>query len=317
MSEARPPFPPFTEETALPKVQAAEDAWNTRDPERVALAYTEDSVWRNRDKFVTGRAEIVEFLTAKWERELDYALRKSLWAFTDDRIAVRFQYESHDATGQWLRSYGNELWEFDDEGLMRRREASINDLPIAETTAGSSGRGRSPSAGSSSRWAERGQSAAAAAVARSVSVRLRSVVSGAQRYVTTRPIAQTPAAISIDGPIPSLSIPTGSRNVPACRADPAASRPRTRRRCRAARTGRSRPGRRRSGRPQIALKNAKPAKRGDAGSRRRPARSRRRSAAVVATITQNEVSSSGRRPDPLDHRASRRARRGTRPCSWR
>jgi nuclear transport factor 2 (NTF2) superfamily protein len=130
---SRPPVPPFTRETALQKVQAAENAWNTRDPERVAGAYTEDSVWRNRDQFVTGRAEIVAFLTAKWEREQDYALRKSLWAFTEDRIAVRFQYESHDAAGQWFRSYGNELWEFDHEGLMRRREASINDLPIAES----------------------------------------------------------------------------------------------------------------------------------------------------------------------------------------
>jgi nuclear transport factor 2 (NTF2) superfamily protein len=129
---ARPPVPPFTRETALQKVQAAENAWNTRDPERVALAYTEDSVWRNRDQFVHGRAEIVAFLTAKWERELDYALRKSLWAFTDDRIAVRFQYECRDASGQWWRSYGNENWEFDAEGLMRRREASINDVRIAE-----------------------------------------------------------------------------------------------------------------------------------------------------------------------------------------
>jgi uncharacterized protein len=127
---SRPPLPPFTEETARAKVQAAEDAWNTRDPERVAGAYTPDSVWRNRDAFVTGRDEIVVFLTRKWERELDYALRKELWAFTDDRIAVRFQYESHDASGQWWRSYGNELWEFSPEGLMRRREASINDLRI-------------------------------------------------------------------------------------------------------------------------------------------------------------------------------------------
>jgi uncharacterized protein len=126
----RPPLPPFTHETALRKVQAAEDAWNTRDPERVSLAYTEDSVWRNRDQFVTGRAEIVAFLTAKWERELDYVLRKSLWAFTEDRIAVRFQYECRDASGQWWRSYGNENWEFDAHGLMRRREASINDLAI-------------------------------------------------------------------------------------------------------------------------------------------------------------------------------------------
>ncbi|GAA0383997.1 nuclear transport factor 2 family protein [Microbispora corallina] len=129
---ARPPVPPFTEETARQKVQAAEDAWNTRDPERVALAYTEDSEWRNRDRFVTGRREIVEFLTGKWERELDYALRKDLWSFSGNRIAVRFQYESRDADGQWWRSYGNELWEFTPEGLMSRREASINDVPIDE-----------------------------------------------------------------------------------------------------------------------------------------------------------------------------------------
>jgi len=113
-------------------VQAAEDAWNTRDPVRVSLAYTEDSVWRNRDQFVTGRTEIAAFLTQKWERELDYALRKSLWCHDENRIAVRFQYESHDSGGQWFRSYGNELWEFDENGLMRRREASINDLPIDE-----------------------------------------------------------------------------------------------------------------------------------------------------------------------------------------
>ena len=130
---ARPPFPPFDEDSARQKVQAAEDAWNTREPERVALAYTEDSVWRNRDQHVNGRAEIVEFLTQKWQRELDYALRKELWAFHADRIAVRFQYECHDADGQWWRCYGNELWEFDDEGLMRRREASINDLAIGES----------------------------------------------------------------------------------------------------------------------------------------------------------------------------------------
>jgi nuclear transport factor 2 (NTF2) superfamily protein len=129
----RPPLPPFTAETAAQKVQAAEDAWNTRDPERVAGAYTEDSVWRNRHEFITGRAAIVELLTRKWERELDYALRKNLWAFTEDRIAVRFQYESHDRDGQWWRSYGNELWEFDEHGLMRRREASINDVPIDES----------------------------------------------------------------------------------------------------------------------------------------------------------------------------------------
>ena len=133
MTEPRPPFPPFDRASALAKVQAAEDAWNTRDPHRVSLAYTEDSVWRNRDEFLTGRAEIVAFLTRKWERELDYVLRKSLWGYTDDRIAVRFQYEWRDAGGQWFRSYGNELWEFDERGLMRRREASINDVPIAET----------------------------------------------------------------------------------------------------------------------------------------------------------------------------------------
>ena len=132
MTEARPPFPPFDEEAALTKVQAAEDAWNTRDPHRVSLAYTPDSVWRNRDTFLTGREQIVESLTAKWERELDYVLRKSLWGFRHHRIAVRFQYEWHDAGGQWFRSYGNELWEFADDGLMRRREASINDVTIAE-----------------------------------------------------------------------------------------------------------------------------------------------------------------------------------------
>jgi len=133
MPEERPPFPPFTAETAAQKVQAAEDAWNTRDPERVAGAYTVDSVWRNRDTFLTGRQEIVAFLTQKWERELEYALRKSLWTFADNRIAVRFQYESHDREGRWWRSYGNELWEFDEHGLMRRREASINDLGITES----------------------------------------------------------------------------------------------------------------------------------------------------------------------------------------
>ncbi|MBV7704505.1 nuclear transport factor 2 family protein [Nocardia nova] len=132
MSETRPPYPPFTLETAAQKVQAAEDAWNTRDPQRVALAYTPDSAWRNRDQFITGREQIVEFLTAKWERELGYALRKSLWGFRGNRMAVRFQYEWHDRTGQWWRSYGNELWEFTDQGLMARREASINDVPITE-----------------------------------------------------------------------------------------------------------------------------------------------------------------------------------------
>ena len=132
MSEAKPPLPPFSSESAAQKVQAAEDAWNTRDPGRVALAYTIDSVWRNRDVFVTGRDEIVAFLTQKWERELDYRLIKSLWSFTDNRIAVRFQYEYHNAAGRWFRAYGNELWEFDDDGLMRRREASINDVSIDE-----------------------------------------------------------------------------------------------------------------------------------------------------------------------------------------
>ncbi|HEY3727265.1 MAG TPA: nuclear transport factor 2 family protein [Solirubrobacteraceae bacterium] len=129
----RPPLPPFTAQTAAQKVQAAEDAWNSRDPERVSLAYSEDSVWRNRDTFVRGRAEIVRFLAGKWERELDYALRKSLWTFAENRIAVRFQYECHDRDGQWWRSYGNELWEFDQHGLMTRREASINDLVIDES----------------------------------------------------------------------------------------------------------------------------------------------------------------------------------------
>ncbi|KJY19244.1 MULTISPECIES: DUF1348 family protein [Streptomyces] len=126
----RPPLPPFTDETARAKVQAAEDAWNSRDPERVALAYTEDSVWRNRDRFLAGRDEIRAFLADKWERELDYRLRKELWAHTGNRISVRFEYEWHDASGQWWRSHGNEQWEFDDDGLMRRREASINDVPI-------------------------------------------------------------------------------------------------------------------------------------------------------------------------------------------
>jgi nuclear transport factor 2 (NTF2) superfamily protein len=132
MSDEKPPLPPFTYETALQKVQAAEDAWNTCEPERVALAYTVDSVWRNRDVFVNGREEIVAFLNQKWERELEYALRKNLWCFHGNRIAVRFRYESHDPRGQWWRSYGNELWEFDEHGLMRRREASINDVRIDE-----------------------------------------------------------------------------------------------------------------------------------------------------------------------------------------
>ena len=130
---ARPPLPPFTRETAERKVQAAEDAWNTRDPQRVAQAYTEDTVWRNRSEFLTGRAEVEAFLARKWDTELDYVLRKELWAFTEDRIAVRFQYEWHDAAGQWWRSYGNEQWEFDAEGYMRRREASINDVRIEES----------------------------------------------------------------------------------------------------------------------------------------------------------------------------------------
>jgi hypothetical protein len=124
--------PPFTLETALRKVRLAEDAWNSRDPNRVALAYTEDSEWRNRDRFLVGRDEIRAFLAGKWDRELDYRLVKALWAFTADRIAVRFRYEWHDAEGNWFRSYGNELWEFDARGLMRRREASINDVAIRE-----------------------------------------------------------------------------------------------------------------------------------------------------------------------------------------
>ncbi len=130
--EERPPLPPFTAETARQKVQAAEDAWNTRDPERVAGAYSVDSEWRNRDEFFKGREAIVEFLRRKWSRELEYRLRKELWCFTDNRISVRFEYESRDETGQWWRSHGNEHWEFDDHGLMRRRDASINDYKIEE-----------------------------------------------------------------------------------------------------------------------------------------------------------------------------------------
>ncbi|ORV19714.1 DUF1348 family protein [Mycobacterium celatum] len=133
MTETRPPLPPFTLETAMQKVQSAEDAWNTRDPEKIAAAYTVDSHWRNRDLHIIGRDEIVAFLTRKWQRELDYCLRKSLWAFSGNRIAVRFQYECHDDAGQWYRSYGNELWEFTDTGLMSRREASINDVAISES----------------------------------------------------------------------------------------------------------------------------------------------------------------------------------------
>jgi len=132
VSEERPPFPPFSVDTAIEKVRKAEDAWNTRQPQTVALAYTEDSVWRNRAEFLSGRAEIVDFLMRKWNRELDYRLIKELWTFRDNRIAVRFAYEWHDDSGNWFRSYGNENWEFAENGLMRRRIASINDLPIAE-----------------------------------------------------------------------------------------------------------------------------------------------------------------------------------------
>jgi len=128
----RPPLPPFTEESALLKVQLAEDGWNSRNPERVALAYTEDSEWRNRTEFVNGRAAIIELLRRKWARELDYRLRKELWGFRGNRIAVRFEYEFHDVAGQWFRAYGNENWEFAPNGLMQRRFASINDLPITE-----------------------------------------------------------------------------------------------------------------------------------------------------------------------------------------
>jgi len=132
MTDTRPPLPPYTAETAAQKVRLAEDAWNSRDPEKVSLAYTPDSKWRNRAEFVTGRAEIVRLLQRKWAREMDYRLIKELWAFTENRIAVRFAYEWHDDAGNWFRSYGNENWEFDDSGLMRRRIASINDLPISE-----------------------------------------------------------------------------------------------------------------------------------------------------------------------------------------
>jgi nuclear transport factor 2 (NTF2) superfamily protein len=130
--ELRPPFPPFDRESALQKVRAAEDGWNTRDPERVALAYSKESRWRNRSEFVTGRKEIVDLLGRKWSRELDYRLIKELWAFTGNRIAVRFAYECHDAAGNWFRSYGNENWEFADDGLMAVRHACINDVPIRE-----------------------------------------------------------------------------------------------------------------------------------------------------------------------------------------
>ena len=131
-TDPRPPLPPFTAETAAQKVRGAEDAWNGRDPERVALAYSPDSRWRNRSEFVEGRAAIIAFLQRKWVRELEYRLIKEVWAFGDDRIAVRFAYEWRDDSGQWFRSYGNENWQFDDNGLMRVRHASINDLPIAE-----------------------------------------------------------------------------------------------------------------------------------------------------------------------------------------
>jgi len=131
--ESRPPLPPFTLESALQKVQAAEDAWNSRDPVRVSLAYTPDTEWRNRADFVNGREQVVQFLQRKWVRELDYRLKKTLWAFMDNRIAVRFEYEWHDDSGHWFRSHGNENWEFAPNGLMQRRYASINDQPIAES----------------------------------------------------------------------------------------------------------------------------------------------------------------------------------------
>lgn len=131
--ETKPPLPPFTLETAKAKVQAAEDAWNTRDPDRVASAYTPDSQWRNRSEFLSGREEIALFLRRKWDKELDYRLKKELWSFTENRISVRFEYEWHDETGQWYRSHGNEQWEFADNGLMQRREASINDVLIQES----------------------------------------------------------------------------------------------------------------------------------------------------------------------------------------
>ncbi len=129
----RPPLPPFTRETAAQKARGAEDAWNTRDPEKVALAYSVDSRWRNRSEFITGRADIIAFLRRKWAKELDYRLIKEVWAFDQNRIAVRFAYEWHDDSGNWFRSYGNENWEFDQEGLMRVRHSSINDLPISES----------------------------------------------------------------------------------------------------------------------------------------------------------------------------------------
>jgi uncharacterized protein len=130
---SRPPLPPFDADSAARKVRAAEDAWNTREPERVSLAYTPDSRWRNRDVFLSGRPQIVEFLTGKWQRELDYRLIKEVWAWTGNRIAVRFAYEYHDAAGQWFRAHGNENWQFDADGLMEQRHASINDVPIDES----------------------------------------------------------------------------------------------------------------------------------------------------------------------------------------
>ena len=133
MENKRPPLPPFTEETAKLKIQAAEDAWNSKDPERVSLAYTIDTGWRNRSEFINGREEVKAFLQRKWLKELDYKLRKEYWAHTGNRIAVRFEYEYHDAAGNWFRAYGNENWEFDENGLMQKRYASINDLPIKES----------------------------------------------------------------------------------------------------------------------------------------------------------------------------------------
>lgn len=132
MENKKLPLPPFTLETALQKVKLAEDAWNTRNPDIICLAYTKDTEWRNRTEFINGREEVKQFLIRKWQKELDYRLKKELWGFRENRMAVRFEYEWHDAAGQWFRSYGNELWEFDENGLMRKRFASINDLPITE-----------------------------------------------------------------------------------------------------------------------------------------------------------------------------------------
>ncbi len=131
--EQKPPFPPFTRETALQKVQMAENAWNTKDPEKVCMAYTIDTEWRSRTEFINGREAVKEFLQRKWQKEHDYRLKKELWSFTENKIGVRFEYEWHDESGQWYRSYGNEMWEFNENGLMARRYASINDAPIAET----------------------------------------------------------------------------------------------------------------------------------------------------------------------------------------